>query len=210
LPYFKFKTKQIKQRSFMRYILVILGLLVATGCSVDKYTEATVIAKDGQNGVDGKDGVSCTIFPIEGGAQLSCSDDSSVVIRDGLNGTDGQDGQDGQDGNSCYVEETEVGATITCGESFANIFNGQDGQDGEDGESAVATISNYSANSCTLISGTSSYVKKTGSSNYAFYTTSNCASNSKFAEVSQGEAYWLGPNVLGTHADGSLRVLTFN
>jgi hypothetical protein len=67
----------------------------------------------------------------------------------------------------------------------------------------------YSASSCTRISGTSTYVKKNGS-NFKLYTSSSCSSNTSFAEVSQGEAYWASSSTLVVHDDSSLNAITFN
>lgn len=72
-----------------------------------------------------------------------------------------------------------------------------------------ATIKAYTQSSCTLITGTSTYMKPNGS-NFSLYTSSSCHSSSKFAEVSEGESYWASANSLAVWGDCVLRVITFN
>lgn len=180
----------------MKKLMVVLAAMLMVGCAVD--TETVRIIK----GADGQDGVSCTLLEVENGVTVSCSDESSFTIH---NGTNGQNGENGSDGQSCSVEQTEEGALITCGESTATVLNGEDGENG-----SGAIINSYSSSSCTLIAGSTSYTKPTGSGNRGLYSASNCASNTKYAEVSQGEAYWVSNNMLATLADdGSLKVIVF-
>jgi hypothetical protein len=87
---------------------------------------------------------------------------------------------------------------------------GPQGLPGSSTSGSGATIKSYSGSSCTLITGTSMYVKATGSNNFGLYTSSSCSSSSKEHEVSQGESYWTSSNSLAVHNDGSLRVITFN
>lgn len=186
--------------------MVVLAAMLMVGCAVD--TETVRVIK----GADGKDGVSCTLSEVEGGVSLSCSDETSFTIYHGQNG---QNGENGNDGLSCSVEQLEGGAEITCGDSSAIVLNGTDGQDGQDGEDGEngsdgggVTITSYSGNSCTLIAGSSVYVKK-GNNNAGLYTSSSCHSRTKYAEVSQGEAYWVSTNMLATWNGSSIKVLTF-
>lgn len=74
-------------------------------------------------GLNGSNGQSCIVIAIEGGAQILCGDESSVVLHDGVNGLNGEDGidgvngtngSDGQNGSSCSVEQVQAGALITC------------------------------------------------------------------------------------------------
>jgi hypothetical protein len=142
---------------------------------------------------------------------------SSVITCNGLNGLQGVAGPIGPQGLTGSVGATGTtgavgpqGLTGTAGPVGPQGPIGPQGIQGPSGTNSGATITNYGSNSCTRITGTNSYVKPTGSNNIGLYTTSNCASNSKFAEVSQGEAYWVSSTSLGTWVDGCLRVITFN
>jgi hypothetical protein len=193
----------------MKKLITLAFCMVLSACAKDRSLEAVVTANNGTNGNNGTSSI-CTVQQQEGGALLSCSDGSYAFL------SNGQTGQTGNSGSSCSVEETEYGALITCGDSLASIFNGLDGQDGEDGEdgqpgnSALVSVNLYSGDSCTLIAGTSSYVKKTGSNNFGLYSSSNCHSSSKTAEVSAGEAYSPASKVLAVWTSNGLRVYTFN
>lgn len=111
----------------------------------------------------------------------------------GISGTNGADGQDGA-----------TGATGPAG------MDGQDGVDGQDGAdgAGVVDMTDYSGSSCQQIAGTTTYVK-VGSNNASLYSQSGCSSSAKFAEVSQGEAYWASSAVLVVWYSGGLRALTF-
>lgn len=148
----------------------------------------------------------------------------------------GDKGDTGEPGLTlpCVAEQAEAGALLSCpGQEPVFIAavvgpqgpqgipgvgtqgpQGEPGEDGKDGQDAPpsqsnATLRDYPASMCSLIIGTSSYVKKQQNNNYKLYTASSCASNTAFAEVSQGEAYWAAPNVYATHAGSVLRVITF-
>lgn len=217
--------------------LLLLAAILMTGCG--PVTETVKIIK-GDKGDAGQDGVSCTLSSVENGVQLSCSDETSFIVYNGINGLDGisgqdgldgengitgqsgQDGTNGTDGLSCTVEQLENGAIINCNNSTATVLNGTDGQNGDDGvdgaggqdgqngSNAVATITNYSSSSCTLIVGTTVYTKPSGSGNRGLYTSNTCSSNSKYAEVSQGEAYWVSTSSLATLDGNTLKVIKFN
>jgi hypothetical protein len=75
--------------------------------------------------------------------------------------------------------------------------------------SSGATIVLYSQTSCTRIGSTNRYLKVQGN-NVQFFSSSNCSSNSKLAEVSQGESFWVTGNMLAVYDDCSVRVITFN
>lgn len=158
-------------------------------------------------------------------ASAACAPDREVVEI--YKGDPGLPGQDGASGQSCYVEASEEGgAYLTCGETTVFISNGlqgiqgpageagpqgpvgPQGPAGEDGDDRSVTLYNYSGSSCTQILTTGKYVKLNGS-NYRLYSSSSCHSSSAFAEVSQGEAYWVSPTVLATHANSTLRVIQF-
>jgi hypothetical protein len=145
----------------------------------------------------------------------ACSPDREVVQV-----LQGPAGANGADGISCSVAQTEGGALLSCSDGSETYMQnglpgaegpqgipGQDGSDGDDGSSG-ATLRDYSANSCTNMLGTTKYVKKNGS-NFKFYSHSSCSSSSAFAEVSQGEAYWVSATSLAVHADSVIRVITF-
>lgn len=180
-----------------KFMLMSAAASLLIACAPDR--EVVQIYK-GDTGAPGQDGTSCVVQQAESGALLSCSDGSEAYVANGLpgiqgpqgvpglagqDGTDGQDGAPGEDGQ-----------------------DGQPGQDGEDGSDAVATLRDYSGSSCTNIIGTTKYVKKNGS-NFKLYSTSSCSSFTAFAEVSQGESYWVSTTALAVHADDKLRVITF-
>lgn len=210
----------------MKKALLVLGLVILAGCAKERNLEATLTGRDGRDGRDGVDGVSCTVSALENGSKISCSDGSEISLYNGTNGQNGSDGEDGADGSSCSLTAiSESSSLLSCtdgssmtvsngidGRDGTDGSDGQDGSDGEDGEDALgATLSLYSSSSCVKISGTSSYTKSTGSGNRGLYTSSSCSSSSKFAEVSQGEAYWVSNTSLATLTDdGDLRVITFN
>ena len=167
--------------------------------------------------------------------QVSESDvfTNSLVVCDGRNGRDGLDGQNGADGQDGRDgEDGERGATGAQGPQGIQGMVGPQGAPGAPGTNGMpgpmgpqgpqgpqgmqgpagssgATIAAYSASSCTLIAGTSTYVKANGS-NYKLYTSSSCSSSSAFAEVSQGESYWVGSNKLAVWYETAMRVITFN
>lgn len=194
----------------MKKFLVFATVAFIAACSPTK--EVVEIYK-GDPGVPGQDGVSCTVSQLENGALLSCSDETVVTILNGQNGQNGSNGTDGQDGESCSVEQLENGAQITCAGSSATVLNGTDGEDGQDGSNGsngtIVTIANYTSSSCTRITGTSTYIK-VGNTNARLYSSSSCHSNSKFAEISQGESYWASGTALAVWYDDGVRVLIFN
>jgi hypothetical protein len=163
----------------MKYAVVILALALGA-CSPDREVVEVYKGEQGLPGLDGRDGTSCFVTAAEGGANLSCSDGSSAFVANGLPGEQGPQGIPG--------------------------LAGEAGADGDSGGAAL--LRDYSANSCTNIVGTSKYVKRSGS-NYKLYSSSSCSSSSAFAEVSQGEAYWVSSASLAVHADSILRVITF-
>lgn len=103
----------------------ILALLLATslGACVREGAEGEVglAGDDGAPGVDGAqgepgtDGSSCTVVDNgDGTATITCTDGTTVTIRDGVDGVDGVDGDDGIVAQ-CTVDDNHDGtATITC------------------------------------------------------------------------------------------------
>lgn len=189
------KTKLLFAATILAALIVSLTLI---SCSpAERNMEAKVTAVDGKDGADGVS-VFCTATRYENGALINCGDEeNSVFIYDGEVGPAGPQGEQGEPGK-----------------------DGEDGEDGEDGSdglpgpqgppgtSGLATITDYTGNSCTKITGSNAYVKGTGSNNFGLYTSSSCHSSSKFAEVSEGEAYWVASRILATHANNVLRVIS--
>lgn len=109
-------------------------------------TPTVITGPRGVPGASGQNGSSCTTYPVEGGAVISCTDGTETFVGNGTNGQDGQDGQDGeagQAGESCSVARAENGAIISCGTETVVVYDGIDGQDGEngiDGNDAVVEI----------------------------------------------------------------------
>jgi len=221
----------VKMKKFL-----LACLLVLVGCAEDKSVVATITAIDGKNGhsivssynsaseleCEGSAGYRLDMF-VDLDDSLTASEgdlfSNSLVVCDGRNGLNGQNGLQGPQG-----EQGEPGPQGLQGLTGPQGTPGEQGEPGPVGPqgpqgpqgiqgpsgSSGATIVAYSSNSCTKISGTSVYVKPTGSNNFGLYSSSSCSSSSKFAEVSQGESYWVSGNALAIWNDGSLRVITFN
>ena len=185
-----------------------------TASDSDLYQNSFVVC-DGKNGLNGES--------IQG--PKGDTGDAGEQGPQGVQGLVGPSGEAGQDGISCSISDQ----TIICGEDTLIVTNGSDGATGSQGpqgdtgstgpkgdtgpagsSGSSATITNYSSSSCVKIVGTSMYVKPTGSNNRAIYTSSSCASNTKQAEVSQGESYWVAANMLAVWYSDALRVITFN
>jgi hypothetical protein len=96
-----------------------------------------------------------SVEPVEGGIEITLSDDRKFTIvngRDGIDGTNGENGQDGKDGTVWKIGDNGNWWSSTDGEPFVdtekpargpqglpgingtNGTNGADGQDGEDGK----------------------------------------------------------------------------
>jgi hypothetical protein len=189
---------------------------------------------DGLNGSDGMNGHSIVSMTSEasrceceaGGSRLDMyidMDDSlsvsegdlfsnSLVVCNGQNGRNGLDGQVGEMGPPGL--QGEIGPQGTPGMSGTPGPMGPPGPQGPQGlqgePGSLATIAVYSANSCTKITGSDLWVKQTGGNNFGLYSASSCSSNTKVAEVSQGESYWVSSNMLAVWSNGSLRVIKFN
>lgn len=87
--------------------------------------------------------------------------------------------------------------------------DGAPGPVGPVGDSG-AVITEYSSTSCTVIAGTSTYMKASNN-NVSLYSASTCANNTKIAEVAQGEVYWAGPmDMVVYNTSSSIRVIHFN
>lgn len=97
----------------------------------------------GIQGIPGLPGQSCVVVAIEDGAQIMCGDESSVVLRDGVDGSQGDTGIQGipgNDGSSCRVQETNNGALVTCddGSEVLIPFKLEDcDDDGQDNDGRV-------------------------------------------------------------------------
>lgn len=84
------------------FILTFLFLLGCGTKNVDKRT-----GPKGDVGIDGKDGISCTLQQQENGTTVTCGD-SQVFIPNGKDGIDGKDGQNGVDGKNFIPEPKQV------------------------------------------------------------------------------------------------------
>jgi hypothetical protein len=167
----------------MKSIIIGLVLSLAFGCA-ERTTEATVTGLNGQ---------SCQTSQNSNSTTITCGSQQVQInnVPPTLTG--------------CTVQPVDGGALIVCGQTQVTVLNGTNGTNG----STFATITDYNTNSCVNIIGTSAYTKPTGNNNRGLYSTSNCASNSKFGEVSQGESYWVSGRDLATWYNGVLRVVTF-
>ena len=215
--------------------MFIVGLLALAACSPKRELVDIISGKDGAPGANGHSIVSVYKSASEvecssGGSRLDMYldlDDSlsatdadsytnSLVVCNGSNGLNGSHGVAGAQG-----PQGVAGAVGPQGPAGAPGLNGAPGVQGPVGPQgpqgpqglqgspgSSATIAVYSSSSCTLIAGTSTYVKPNGS-NFKMYSNSSC-SGSSVAEVSQGESYWVASNMLAVWASGQLRVITFN
>lgn len=201
---------------------------------VSSYQSASELECEGASGnrldlyLDLDDSLSVSEGDLYSNSIISCNGVNGQKGEQGIPGVQGVQGEPGQQGpQGLQGLVGPQGATGLQGAVGPQGATGQQGNQGLPGPigpqgptgpqglqgpvgSSGATITNYGSNSCTRITGTNSYVKPTGSNNLGLYTSSNCASNTKFAEVSQGEAYWVSANSLATHISGCLRVITFN
>jgi hypothetical protein len=155
---------------------------------------------------------------------------NSLVVCNGRNGAKGERGYTGSQGPRGLTGEVgprglagpqgiqgPVGVAGSIGPQGIQGMPGPMGPQGLQGPQGLpgtssgsgASIKSYTQSSCTLITGTSTYMKASNN-NFGLYSSSNCSSSSKFAEVSEGESYWASSNSLAVWNDGSLRVITFN
>jgi hypothetical protein len=76
---------------------LLIAILLLTACSSNK--DATVTAKDGLNGSDGKN-ANCSTTQTAAGAKIVCSDGTTSVLTNGINGlsTVGPKGDKGEVG----------------------------------------------------------------------------------------------------------------
>ena len=84
----------------LRSIVVILSLVLMS-CTVNLKVIKVPIpinGVDGRNGLDGKDGVSCTVTQEETGSLISCTDGSYSLVLNGINGEQGIQGPTGDQG----------------------------------------------------------------------------------------------------------------
>lgn len=214
-------------------ITIFLGVTFLTGCGAVSTREASITAQNGKDGANGYSVVSIFREASQcecgnaGGQRLDMYLDldysldasetdlyiNSLAVCNGANGLNGETGQPGAQGPQGIAGE--VGPAGEQGPQGEQGYPGPTGPQGEDGPQGLqgnpgssARIDSYSSNSCTKITGTNIYVKPNGG-NFKLYNSSSCHSSSAFAEVSEGESYWVSSSALAVHADSSLRVITF-
>ena len=209
-----------------KYMLIVL-LVIITACN-KRIDQISVTANDGYSVVSEyssassveceTDGTRLDLYLDLDRSLTASSGDrylNSLVSCNGLNGLNGENGVDGESGPQGL--QGEVGPEGPQGSPGLQGPTGPMGPSGPQGlvgipginGSSGATIVNYTSSSCTLISGTTKYVK-VGNNNSSIYTSTSCSGNSKVAEVSQGESYWVSNNALAIHNENSTRVITFN
>jgi hypothetical protein len=171
--------------------------------------------------IDMDDSLTVSQGDVYANSLIACNGLNGLQGIQGLPGTNGSNGSDGAQG--IPGAQGPQGIQGIAGPQGAPGLDGADGQPGPTGPqgpqgpqgiqgpagSSGATIVSFSGSSCTRLTGTNSYLKASNN-NYALYTSSNCSSNSKFAEVSEGESYWVSANALAVYSDTGLRVITFN
>jgi uncharacterized protein (TIGR02145 family) len=148
-----------------------LGTSVASGIEI---TCGGVLVGTLLHGRDGVDGSSCSALDNgDGTYTVSCTDGTSVTLRDGVdgvNGTDGVDGAngsdgvngadgidgingaDGVDGSSCSAVDNGDGSyTISCTDGTnVTLSDGQDGTDGVNGADGSDGVDGVDGSSCSV------------------------------------------------------------
>lgn len=170
----------------------------------DIYTNSLVVC-NGRNGLQGQQGIQGERGPR---GQKGPRGLQGVQGIQGILGMQGPVGETGSAG--AMGPQGEQGISGPQGPTGPQGPQGLQGPQGTSGTNSASIIRNYGSSACTRIVDTNSYVKPTGSNNFALYTSSSCSSNTKYAEISDGEAYWASSNTLATWVDGCLRTITFN
>lgn len=86
---------------------------------------------------------------------------------------------------------------------------GETGPQGEPGDlSSAVSITQYLSNECVAIADTDVFVK-IGPNTRGLYLQDGCPSNSKFAEVSEGESYWVSNRALAVYSEPGISVINF-
>lgn len=99
----------------MRLTILISIFSLCTSCGYN-YSIPSI-------GHDGKDGSSCSVAQLENGAKISCTDGTFAFIYNGSKG------DKGTDGSTCSVFGTPDGASIRCTDGTSNVItNGLNGK----------------------------------------------------------------------------------
>ncbi len=103
-----------------------MSIVVSTACQYNTLLTAKAnYDYKPADGKDGKDGSSCSAQQLTNGALITCTDGTSAIA---FNGVDGTNGSNGTNGSSCSVTPTMTGAVVSCTNgSSAIILNGVDG-----------------------------------------------------------------------------------
>lgn len=212
----------------MKLKLSMLTLTLAAACG-DKAKVEIINGSDGKNGSNGHSLVSqyvaasaleCSTsgqrldiyIDLDDSLSVSSSDvySSSLIACNGANGAAGATGATGSQGPQGVAgPQGPVGPQGMAGPTGPQGPQGPQGATGAQGASgAGATITSYSSNSCTAISGTSYFVK--AGSNASIYSAAGCSGGSKVAELNDGESFWVSSSALAVEHDGGIRVISFN
>lgn len=203
-------------------------LMIAISC--DSTTVHLIPGQDGMDGQDGANGHSLVSETTEvegnacdenGGQSLDIYVDlddslsvtegdlyqSSLIACNGSNGLNGEPGAPGEPGPPGVAGPQGLPGIGIPGPAGPPGPTGPQGVPGAQGPpGAGATITVYNTGSCTLIAGTSYYVK--GSS---IYTSSSCHAWTKVANLTGADdTFWVGANKLAVQNSGCIRVITFN
>lgn len=93
---------------------------------------------------------------------VGCSPSREVVEI--IKGDDGAPGIDGSNGESCYIEESEEGLVLTCGENTYFVSNGQDGNDGTNGSDGTSCSVTSVDNGAEITCGENTVLVSNGTS----------------------------------------------
>ena len=135
--------------------------------------------------------VPCT---IEGNV-MSCPDGTSYEFPEPLPGPAGERGPVGEQGPAGEPGPTgATGATGPTGATGATGATGPAGATGPQGPAGATgityTFTNISTSSCTLIAGSSRYLK-----DYGIYPGASCSGPSKILDIAEGQEYWLSTSL---------------
>lgn len=166
----------------------------------------SLVTCNGANGLNGAQGSQGEIGPQ---GLIGATGPRGLRGPRGYQGFPGQPGAVGPQGLDGVAGATgPQGIPGVAGPVGPQGATGPQGIQGPAGSSG-ATIVLYAQTTCTRIGSTNRYLKVQGN-NVQFFSSSNCSSSSKLAEVSQGESFWVTGNMLAVYDDCSVRVITFN
>lgn len=83
------------------FTVILCGILM--GCGNARY-----VTVEPTPGPKGKDGSSCSVSRVSGGAVIACTDGTSALVVDGADGINGLDGANGADGQPAALNPLDI------------------------------------------------------------------------------------------------------